>query len=230
MPETTPFIIGTEARCTDGVCGEVIRVVVDPVAQTVTHLVVEPKHRQGLGRLVPLDLVDATGDSIELRCTLAEFDNLGSAEETQFLPGSDTFAEYGPGQASSWPYYGLAGPGIGGGMGIAGGMGIGLAEVTPTVVVDKVPLGEVTVRRGEPVHAADGDIGLVQGLVIDPRDHHVTHVLLQEGHLWGRKQVAIPISAVTSTADGIHLKITKQDVQDLPPVDIDHPDETTSEQ
>jgi hypothetical protein len=52
----------------------------------------------------------------------------------------------------------------------------------------------------------------------------VTHVLLQEGHLWGRKEVAIPITAVAGTSDGIRLKIAKQEVQDLPPVDIDHPD------
>ena len=52
MAETTQFTIGAEAHCTDGVCGEVSRVVVDPVAQTVTHLVVEPKGREGLGRLV----------------------------------------------------------------------------------------------------------------------------------------------------------------------------------
>jgi hypothetical protein len=51
----TPFTIGADARCTDGACGKVIRVVVDPVARAVTHLVVEPKHRHGLGRLVPLD-------------------------------------------------------------------------------------------------------------------------------------------------------------------------------
>jgi hypothetical protein len=50
----------------------------------------------------------------------------------------------------------------------------------------------------------------------------VTHVLLQEGHLWGRKEVAIPISAVTEVEDGIRLSITKQQVEDLPPVDIDH--------
>ena len=79
-------------------------------------------------------------------------------------------------------------------------------------------------RRGERVHAADGDIGQVEGLVIDPRNHHVTHVLLQEGHLWGRKELAIPISAVTSVNGGIRLNITKHEVQDLPPVDIDHPD------
>lgn len=50
--ETTQFTIGAEASCTDGACGAVSRVVVDPVARAVTHLVVEPAHRQGLGRLV----------------------------------------------------------------------------------------------------------------------------------------------------------------------------------
>ena len=48
-------------------------------------------------------------------------------------------------------------------------------------------------------------------------------MLLQEGHLWGRKEVAIPISAVSGVDDGIQLNITKREVQDLPPVDIDHP-------
>ena len=87
------------------------------------------------------------------------------------------------------------------------------------------PLGEVEVRRGEHVHATDGAIGRVQGLVIDRKSRHVTHVLLQEGHLWGKKEVAIPIGAVARVDpdDGIRLGITKQQVQDLPPVDIDHP-------
>ena len=51
----------------------------------------------------------------------------------------------------------------------------------------------------------------------------MTHVLLQEGHLWGRKDVAIPISAVTRAADHIEVSLSKRQVQDLPPVDINHP-------
>jgi hypothetical protein len=39
---------------------------------------------------------------------------------------------------------------------------------------DAVPLDEVEVRRGEAVHATDGHIGKVQGLVIDPDSYHVT--------------------------------------------------------
>jgi sporulation protein YlmC with PRC-barrel domain len=221
MAETMQFTIGAEVSCTDGICGEVTRVVVDPVARAVTHLVVEPKHRQGLGRLVPLSLVDVTSDGVGLRCTLAEFARLDSAEETQFIPGSSGYASYGPGQVLAWPYYGLGGMGTGGGMGL-GGIGTNDGNVSPTVTYDAVPAGEVEVRRGERVHATDGDIGRVQGLVIDPGSGHVTHVLLQEGHLWGRKEVAIPITAVAGVEDGVRLRIAKQEVQDLPPVNVDH--------
>jgi hypothetical protein len=49
----------------------------------------------------------------------------------------------------------------------------------------------------------------------------LTHVVLKEGHLWSRKQVAIPVSAVASVADGIRLNITKEQVENLPPVSAD---------
>jgi sporulation protein YlmC with PRC-barrel domain len=216
MADTTPFTIGADARCTDGVCGEVSRVVVDPVARAVTHLVVEPKGRQGLGRLVPLDLVEVSQGELRLSCTMAEFEKLDSAEETQFVPGTWAYGAYGPEQVLAWPYASL-----GGRPSVEGDEVDGTAE---TITYDAIPSGEVAVRRGQHVHATDGDIGLVEGLVIDPRNHHVTHVLLQEGHLWGRKEVAIPISAVIDFEDGIRLDITKQEVQNLPPVAIDRRD------
>jgi sporulation protein YlmC with PRC-barrel domain len=211
MPASRQFTIGADARCADGVCGDVSRVVVDPTAQSVTHLVIEPKHRRGLGRLVPLDLVDEASEAIQLRCTISEFEKLDIAEETHFVPGSMGYANYGPAQTLSGPFGGLAG-------GIVGAdVGFGIGNVTQPVTSDVLPPGEVSVRRGEHVHATDADIGQVQGVVIDPRDHHVTHVLLQEGHLWGRKEVAIPIGAVLSVDNGIRLSLTKQEVQDLPP-------------
>ena len=217
MTETS-FTIGAKASCTDGECGEVRRVVVDPVARTLTHLVVEPKGRLGLARLVPVDLAGPAGAStheIRIRCTLADFARLDPAEDTQFIPGTRGYAAYGTDQVLSWPYYGLGGP--------PGPMDLAEERVSETVTYDTVPLGEVEVRRDDRVEATDGAIGRVQGLVIDPGTHHVTHVLLQEGHLWGRKQVAIPIRAVTRVDDGIAVSLTRQQVQDLPPVDIDHP-------
>jgi hypothetical protein len=105
-----------------------------------------------------------------------------------------------------WPFYGL-------GMPLGGGH-------HESMFSDRMPAGEVEVRRGDPVHASDGWIGAVQGLVIDPKDHHVTHVLLQEGHLWGRKQVAIPIGAGARVGVEIRLQLTKQEVQELPPLEL----------
>ena len=181
--------------------------VIDPVARKLTHIVVEPKHRQGLGRLVPLDLIDSSKGELTLRCTVDEFQRLELAEETDFLPGTIDYQGYDSERVWSLPYLAL-GPG----------------STTLPVTYDKLPLGEVAVRRGVPVHATDGEIGKVQGLVIDAGDHHVTHVLLQEGHLWGREEVAIPISAVVDFGPEIRLSITKQEVEDLPSVDLDHSD------
>jgi sporulation protein YlmC with PRC-barrel domain len=211
----TPFTIGAEVSCSDGVCGELTRVVVDPVARAVTHLAVDPRHGHGPGRLVPLKLVDTAADQIRLSCTTAEFERLDAAEETDFLPGSPGYPGYNPDQMLASPYY-L------GGWSTFGAVG-GSKNISETATYDSVPLNEVEVRRGEPVHATDGEIGKVQGLVIDPDSHHVTHVLLQEGHIWGRKEVAIPIGAVLGVDDGIRLNITKRQVEDLPSVGVHHP-------
>ncbi len=214
MADATLVTIGAEVSCSDGVCGKVTRVVVDPVARSVTDLVVEPPHRHGPGRLVPLRLVDAAPAEVRLDCTMAEFQRLDCAEETQFVAGTHGYGDYNPEHVVSWPYYGIGGGGL---------LGDNRAGVSPTFHYDAVPLGEVEIRRGEHVHAADGEIGRVQGLVIDRRNHHVSHVLLQEGHLWGRKEVAIPIGVVKSVDDGIRLSVTKQEIQDLPPIDLEHP-------
>ncbi|MGO9901463.1 MAG: PRC-barrel domain-containing protein [Solirubrobacteraceae bacterium] len=227
MSDTAEFIIGTEVTCSDGVCGDLRRVVIDPIARAITHLVVEPRHRQGAGHLVPIGLVTSAAEEIQLRCTKSEFNALEDAEETQFLPGASGQWGYRQEQMLSLPYFPLGMGGIGtGGMGIGGmgmsGMGMPMGTGPYVVTSDRVPAGEVEVRRGEHVHATDGAIGRVQGLVIDPSDHRVTHVLLDEGHLWGEKRVAIPIGVVTRVDDGVWLSLTKDEVRGLPPVDIDH--------
>jgi sporulation protein YlmC with PRC-barrel domain len=216
MAQTESFMIGADVSCTDGACGKVKRVVVDPIAQAVTHLVVEPSHRLGLGRLVPVEMAQPDGGGVRLSCTQAEFEQLDSAEETQFVPGTRGYEQYGPEQVLSWPYFGLHG-------GQAGGVaGASVPGTSQTVTYDTVPAGEVEVRRGEPVYATDGPIGHVHGLVVDSASMRVSHVLLAEGHLWGHKEVAIPIGAVVGVEDGIKLKISKQEVADLPPVGVDH--------
>jgi hypothetical protein len=88
MNHTIEFDIGSDVTCSDGPCGELTRVVVDPVAVAITHLVVEAKHRHGSGHLVPIALASLEDDVIQLRCTSSEFQALEEAGETQLLFGA----------------------------------------------------------------------------------------------------------------------------------------------
>jgi sporulation protein YlmC with PRC-barrel domain len=217
----TEFTMGARASCSDGFCGELSRTILDPATRTITHLVIEPKHKKEEGRLVPLHLVEAAGDQIRLSCTLAEFEQLEPSEEVDVAEGIDYGGGYG--SAASIQGYGDVGS-MGVGASSSGmGIGMGLGHRTPTVVSHAVPLGETEVERHESVHAVDGEIGRVEGFVVDPADNKVTHVLLQEGHMWGRKEVAIPVSAIVSVDAGIRLNITTQQVEDLPPLSQAHP-------
>jgi hypothetical protein len=217
--EAERFKIGAHVEAADGACGTLAGVVIDPVKQSLTHLIVTPKRHKGFGRLVPVRKVQSDGDPVRLSCTVAEFLGLDEGEEIHFLAaGDDPWSDAG-GRAYSWPYYGA---GLAGGMG-AGAMAdteIGQHGTPQPFVEDSIPLGEVEVRRGDPVHAADGFIGSVKGLVVHRGDDRVTHVLLDEGHLWGRKQVAIPISATERIRDTIRVDLNKEQIEALPPVDL----------
>ena len=162
--EAERFAIGAHVDATDGRCGRLIRVIIDPGDESLTHLAVEPGHHEELARLVPVDLVASVEDDlIRLDCTKKQFEQLDAAKDIQFL-------------AQATPTYAA--------------IDMPLGHHRAPMFTDRIPPGEVDIRRGDPVHATDGSIGAVQGLVIDAADDHVTHVLLREGHIWGRKQVA----------------------------------------
>ena len=208
------YAIGSGVACNDGACGELVRVIVDPVARKLTHLVVGPHHAgDGTARLVPMDLVvlDAEAGLITLACDHAHFDGLEQARVEEFLAARDDTFGYGRQDTLWMPYFPLGTelPGVG-----------ELTGPVSSVSRDRVPLGEVQIRRGQPVHAVDGDIGRVCGLVVDPADEQVTHVLLEEGHLWGKKTVGIPIGSVESVTNGIRLQLSKDEVRDLPEIEL----------
>jgi hypothetical protein len=211
--------IGAVAVGRDGYRGEVRAVVIDPVAATVSHVAIEPEGRSGLARLVPLDQVDPDNDNdndndagaapgrLRLRCTEAEFMTLDPAEET--------LAEFAVGQTV--PVQLLPTGWRGTGEPVAEGGDI--PRIPERETIDVIPSGEVGEHRGDHVHAADGDIGQLRGFRLDPGSGRVTHVLLGEGHLWGRKEVAIPFDKITGFDHGISLSLTRRQVADLPPGD-----------
>jgi sporulation protein YlmC with PRC-barrel domain len=213
--------IGNRVRCTDGVYGELADIVIDPLEKRVAHLVVQPEQGEGEARLVPIQLAKGRDDEqreIELECTLEEAQAFESVHEAAYLrlgesPADDPDWDVGVEDVLAMPYY----------AGLDDDVGTywGEPDSHVTMYYDRVPKGEVEVRRASAVISADGhSLGEVDGFVVDA-DEHITHFVLERGHLWGRKEVTIPIGAVARVeSDAVHVVLSKDEVGALPAVRV----------
>lgn len=211
--------LGCPVRCTDGPFGEVADVVVDAVDRRVTHLVVAPHRRHGLARLVPIELAEAEDGcrpSVGLRCTGDEARRLPSVSESAYLrlgelPLDDPDWDVGIQNVLAHPSYEYA---------AFGGEPLDL-DPHVSVTYDRIPKGEVELSRASDVLSADGHwLGHVDGFVVEPGSG-ITHLVLGRGHLFGRREVTIPIQAVARVeTDSVTLALTKDEVGELPAVPV----------
>jgi sporulation protein YlmC with PRC-barrel domain len=83
--------------------------------------------------------------------------------------------------------------------------------------VEAVPHGELAIHRGANVEATDGKIGHVGEFVVEPDSGHITHVVLKKGHLWRKREIAVPVSHVQQViGDVVYLDLDKDAVKALP--------------
>jgi uncharacterized protein YrrD len=216
--------LGTPVHCADGACWELADIVIDPSTRRVTYLVVQPHDRHDLARLVPVDLArerDGSDATIELACTIAEIAQLELVQRSAYLrlgefPVEDPGWEVGIKEIFALPYYGSFAPG-----GLGADMGATDYDPHVTMGYDRVPKGEVEVRRSSSVTSSDGDhLGHVDGFVID-LEQQILHFVLEHGHLWGKREVAIPIAAVGGiVSDGVILSLSTDEVGALKQVGV----------
>jgi sporulation protein YlmC with PRC-barrel domain len=204
--------LGCPVSCADGDYGKLADVVVDPTSRRLTHLVVEPHGSPVAARLVPVEVAAETADGLALSVTRAQAKQFEPLRESAYVrlgefPAKDPEWDVGIEETYALPYY--AG---------ADGLGLGPVDFDPHVIetYDRVPKGEVELRRTSAVVTSDGHrAGHIDGFVVD--GDHITHVVLEHGHLWGRRDVAIPISAVERLeSDTVVLGLSKDEVGALP--------------
>jgi sporulation protein YlmC with PRC-barrel domain len=84
-----------------------------------------------------------------------------------------------------------------------------------------VPAGEVALSQDMVVKTKEGKVGQVDGLVVDPEGGEITHLLMRKGHLWGARDVTVPVSAIEKTdEENIYLNIDKAAIKQLPSVKL----------
>jgi sporulation protein YlmC with PRC-barrel domain len=196
--------MNAEVHCSDGRCGHSTYIIVNPISRKVTHLVVKEKQAPHTERLVPIKLVtETTRDQVRLGCTQDKLARMEPFAETEYI--RERIPDYERYEATYlvWPYQ--------------------VPDVTQTLAVrhKRVPHGELAVQRGARVRASDGRIGRVDEFLVDPEDGHITHLVLREGHLWGQKDVTIPVSEIERIEENtVYLKLNKRDVGKLPAIPI----------
>jgi hypothetical protein len=215
--------LGDAIHCTDGVWGELTDLVIDPTTRRVTHLVVAPHHRHDLARLVPVQSAHARSSSdgqIVLDYTAAEISELEPVQKSAYLrlgevPVEDPDWEVGVTDMLALPYYGS----------LSGGLGmpiepLGVAEHV-TEIYDRIPKDKVEIRRASSVVSSDDHLlGHVDGFVVGS-DELISHIVLEQGHLWGKKDVTIPINAVAEIDnDEVNLTLSKDEVGQLDSVPV----------
>jgi sporulation protein YlmC with PRC-barrel domain len=198
--------LNARVECTDGVCGRSVYVLINPVMDKVTHLVVKEDSSPNTDYIVPVDFVTETiADTIRMRCSKAELEKMDPFIKTTFIEEKVPDRNFG--------YSGIYGM----------GSYYYMPYVTPERTVyqsvenQQIPPGELTVRRGTRVEATDGYVGKVDEFVVNPENGHITHMVMREGHLWGKKDVIIPFSAMGDThEDTVFLKLDKHQIESLP--------------
>ena len=172
--------LGSRVDCTDATFGKLVDVVIDPISRRVTHLVVERDGNPWLARLVPIELAERDAreaDAVALRATVEEVveevGDLLPVREVAYLrldgfPVEDPDWDVGVEEVLALPYYSSY-------------------DLEPTPVdyaarYDRVPKGEVEIRRASAVESADGHhLGDVDGFLVDG-DGLITDVVLEQAH------------------------------------------------
>ena len=189
--------LNADVFCTDGLCGQSTEVVLDKSDQ-VTHLVVKEQPRPHTDFLVPVNLVtETTSHAIRLRCSKEELAKLQAFHAVKVIKEEVPHYAVGPymmpieSPTTKWV----------------------------TIKREAIPPGEVAVRQGAHVEATDGRVGRLDEFLVDPLTEQVTHLVMREGHLWGKRDVTIPVSEIDHLEENtVYLKLDKAHVEALPAV------------
>jgi len=184
----------------NGQIGHATQLIVNPVSKTFTHVVVKADGLNAKDHLVPLDLIKNTSEKrIDLNCTKEQFDTYPVFTETHFMKVDiPSYAAYGSG-------YGMVGHPY-----------RSYEHRTYAKNVKLIPPDELALKRGMHVDAKDGHVGRIDEFIIDETSGHMGHLVMRQGHIFGVKDVFIPVADVEKIEyDRITLKLVKHEINAL---------------
>jgi uncharacterized membrane protein len=189
--------LNARTSCLDGLCGSSTAVIINPATLTLTHVVIKADKFPPSQYLVPLPrIVETTLDRIRIDCTKQELQQLEPFTETEFVSSSEETNEAETPLA--WPH-------------------AILTRMKTPIEHERVSEGGLVVHRGTLVEATDGSIGEVDAFLLNLGTTQLSHLVVFESTLGGKRDLTLPVSAVERiVADTIYLKLGKEAIASLP--------------
>lgn len=195
--------LNAKVSCAEDFCGHSTEVVLRPTTKQVTHIIVKEKGFPYMNRIVPIELVvESPVHPVHLRCTRGQLAVLKPFLEIENVQDDVPHFVYEADEYRRWPY--------------------DTPEEMPIPAeLERISPDALVIRQGTRVKATDGRVGEVSAFLTEPMNGHITHLTVREGHLWGQKDVTIPVSEIERIEeDVVSLKLDKQGVERLPAIRV----------
>lgn len=198
---------GADVLTTDGVAARLTDVIVDPISEHLTHLVVTPPGDHQHARLVPLWLVNTSDTGLQVELDLRHLRQLQRVLRTDFVRRPKT-AVHGAAEVRfrtilSPPYF-----------------------VDPESPIDLrvregIPIDDCSLRRGDDVVSSnDRLLGQIVAFLV--RDEHIHAMVVRSGLVGFQNNVVVPIDTIAEILDGmVMLDIDRHQFRRLPKSSIE---------
>jgi sporulation protein YlmC with PRC-barrel domain len=194
--------IDAKIHAADTVCGRSVALILNPNKDEVTHVAVRLSGITNHKVIVPVKSISRSSeDEIWLDLDCEELSSMPEFVRTDFVEAPMP-QEVAGGALLYWPFV--------------------IPEVKKfPVEVEMVPVDELAIHPGVDVISLEGKVGKVDEFLIDPQSDQISHIVMHEGHLWGKQDVLIPISHVSEIGEHfIRVELDKQQIEALPEIPV----------
>ena len=195
----TNLDLKAKVQCSDGACGHSTSAIMLPAIFQLTHIVVnDTQLHSNPTRLVPIKTIKSTSDDqITLSCSRSDLEAMQPFVSTGYVAVSTSNKKAGASKTD-------------------------ITNDDPeadTVQEEHVPEGAIDIHIDTQIQATDDSLGKLDGFVVDLVSGAISHLISKEGHLWRKKDLAIPAADIDSiNGDTVYLKLSKSEAEALPPL------------
>jgi uncharacterized protein YrrD len=196
------FHMGVHVQCTNGQCGKLAGVVINPDSQHITDLIVEKGFLLKHDRILPVSVMkDATEENVFLSVSSNELDQYPEYRVIEYEEPATGLEQQSTPIATPYMAQGALDP---------------VVPMVKKKIREGIGPGQKVIMPGTHVNNIHGTFGTVDHILMNPENKEITHLVVRRGTIFS-DHLVIPISMVEEVReDSIFVTGTDEELKELP--------------